>query len=333
MKQKNVVFVGMVCLGMGGNALFGQVNSSERASFEYMRSMSQDWFVNNQEWSDRWHVSVGPVARFGMKIDGIQGGLFGEQDTGSVSGAEYDPLHPGTTKNWSGAVGIRPGVVNPDTGGDMYSLTYLQTSVENDSSNASAMGAEASLSYDMFCWEDCRIGFRFSMAGYFGISVDSDAVQRQYTHHFDQTVVTPPVSIDGVSTSPVNIAPSDIAGAGFTKVSVKGNLGQIGLGPEIIVSDPDFWAYLVVNPELTLTMAQLQMDVEQSAGASESESSSEMLFGAGLTVSAVADISDSLAAALSLGYQYVPPTTLGGNVTADVDFSAVTVGAKLIYTF
>jgi len=308
------------------------------AMFARIRALSKAMFAPEVIFENRWHTSLGFSARTGMKLSGVEGGAFDvpARSTGFVGNTEYDiNISNGEklTQDWrvdnNAQIDIHfPG--GAPGGEDWWGLSYEKAS-RNDEGTFSGAGVEGTISYDVFQHDYGRIGIRLSLAGYFGMRADATATRTEYKHRFDETAINP-FHPDAT----VEINPYEVTPLAASKIAIKGGLYQIGVGPEFLLGEEDSWIRLTVNPALLVNVSSLKVTASDGVGGAvvkTSDSLSDVHIGIGISAAAEMDISEGWAMALSLGYDYVPKFSVGSDISADIDLSAVTFGARLIYSF
>jgi len=289
----------------------------------------------------KWRFSIGAGVRVGMKIGQVSGGTFDVPSTGGVNNTPH-PSDPDYTTDWWADSDARISKTGNLIGGSIpeWQLHYTRNDLDNGDASATGAGILASLSRD-FMWEPYyTLGLRMSFASYFGMKATKSAATFDVINLFEPSTGTgADPSIHGPATL-VAITPIQNNPLEKSEVDVSATLIQIGIGPEILLhEEEDGWIRLSLYPALLLNYTSTSVDAtttDMTTGISTSASGSGsgFLVGAGLTASAIFDLTEDWALYGSFGFEFLPKKSISaGDFDLDVNYSGLTLGISASYSF
>ena len=311
-----------------------QTEGAYRDTFDFMRSYGKAARqVELEEAVPKWNFSIGGGARIGMNIGEISGGVFDARSTGYVG--KSPSTDPNYTEDWGADSPAQIVDIGTAPGGTyrLWQLRYQDVHIQNDDNDTSGAGVTASLTRDVLWRQNCVVGLRLSLASYFGMKASNSAFIDDVAHDFHPTVGVGGKPVSGGAAAPVSIN-AQRTFRERNNVEASAYLFQLGFGPEIVLQDDkESWIRLSLYPSLSLNYAATSVDISATTG-NESANERDILLGVGLTASAVFGLTESCSLYTSVGYDYVTPQSVSaGDYSFDIDYSGLTLGVSVLYTF
>lgn len=289
----------------------------------------------------RWHFYAGPAWRTGMKVD-AKGGSAAPAD----GWVRPDGTGAGSTLDWgvsdASQIHVAP---DPVWGGNIYTLHISDGGASPMSEDdLDALGTTAALTYDLLVRDSFRIGARLGAAGYWGMREELDGVNYGNIYLMPSGDLIygggqPPLvsSGDPLTDSEVLLTPVGTFPAGSTRLTVKSDLYQLALGPEMTWV-PVQRLRLSLAPAVLLNFANLRMSSESANALGQTEGASEnatkFLAGGGAQSGVFYDLTERLGIGGTVGYEWIQKASADCGPTAvDIDYSALTVSAGLTLNF
>lgn len=295
---------------------------------------------NNE--SSRWHGYVGPAWRTGIKVD-ARGGSVAPAD----GWVRPDGTGAGSTLDW-GVQNVSQIHIDPDPiwGGNIYTLHINDGRASSMSEDGiDEYGATAALTYDLMVRESFRVGFRLGAAGYWGLRQELGGIQHGNIYLMPSGDLIyggalPPALVSSgnpLADSEALLTPIGTFPSGGVKLTVKSDLYQFALGPEL-AWDPIERLRLFVAPALLLNFANLRMSSEaanalgQIGGADES--ATKFLLGGGIQGGFSYSLTECLGIGGTVGYEWIQKAEADcGSTEVEIDYSSLTLSVGIVVNF